>query len=117
LVAVGHSCYGELSYWPELLEFKEDIARGRSTAVYLADYLGQTLAIKVFRYTTPQDSMPASSGGASSSSLGGSGGARDLDLEAAMGCLYRLCHVHHPHVLQHVAVYPLTYEVSLGPWV
>jgi hypothetical protein len=83
--------------------------------VYLADYLGQTLAIKVFRYTTPQDSMPAGSGGgASSSGLGGSSGARDADLEAAMGCLYRLCHVHHQHVLQHVAVYPLTYEVGLG---
>jgi hypothetical protein len=47
LQPVGHSSSRELAFWPELMTLTEVLARSRHTAVYTAEYNGQTLALKV----------------------------------------------------------------------
>jgi hypothetical protein len=49
--------------------------------------------------------------GASSGSSSSGNVVRETELEAVLSLQYRLCSVSHPHVLQHVAVYPHVYEV------
>ncbi|WIA14830.1 hypothetical protein OEZ85_001549 [Tetradesmus obliquus] len=129
----GHACgsFPELVLWPELLDIKDDLARSRHTAVYTAEHASSVLAVKLFRVSssmdhghTPGGHAPGSAGvGGAAAGLGGvfgsgSGGSgssgnvlRETELEAVLSLQYRLCSVSHPHVLQHVAVYPHVYEV------
>ena len=61
------------------------------------------------------DGIPSLVPTTSSSNLGSSSSSAhrspDGELAATLSALYRLCHVRHEHVLQHVAVYPQVFEV------
>jgi hypothetical protein len=102
--------------------------------VYTAEHAYNVLAVKLFRVSssmdhghTPGGHAPGGAGvGGAAAGLGGvlgggSGGSgssgnvlRETELEAVLSLQYRLCSVSHPHVLQHVAVYPHVYEVCGG---
>lgn len=107
--------------------------------VYTAEYGGHLLALKLFRYSTAMDYSSSSQlhGGGGGPGAGGAGGpaaaagigsllghhgasgssggnvASEAELEAVLSLQYRLCNLSHTHLLQHVAVYPRVYEVSL----
>lgn len=104
--------------------------------VYNAEFGGHLLAVKLFRYSTAMDYAsgahpsqlhggPGAAAGAAAAGIGsllghpGAGGsssggnwASEAELEAVLSLQYRLCNMSHPHLLQHVAVYPRVYEVS-----
>jgi hypothetical protein len=97
--------------------------------VYTAEHASNVLAVKLFRVGSSMDHghaagghAPGGPGGGGAAGLGGMFGAgsgsgssgnvvRETELEAVLSLQYRLCSVSHPHVLQHVAVYPHVYEV------
>lgn len=105
--------------------------------VYTAEHASNVLAVKLFRFSNSMDHghTPAGQGpggpgvGGGGAALagsmlggGGSGGSssfvsRETELEAVLSLQYRLCNISHPHVLQHVAVYPHVYEVCLSVFV
>lgn len=81
--------------WPELLLVTTAINRTRHSALYTAKLVGETVAVKVLRFTMSND--------------GRQGQASEQEQSSSQ--LQRLAHVQHPHLVYLHTVYPYIYEV------